>query len=89
MLHVRAEARLSPIHGQGLFLCEPVTRGQLLVRFSQSDEEDPAWLYINHALEANMVLVDSVDCYAIVDLEPGVELTLNYLHPDRVGGPGL
>lgn len=33
MLMVETELRVSPIHGIGVFLCEPVTEGQLIWRF--------------------------------------------------------
>lgn len=75
------ELKESIIEGQGLFACNAVEAGQLIMPARIGKKRTQAGRYINHAVRPNAKFVlrdNGIDCIAIKRIYAGDEITVNY-----------
>jgi hypothetical protein len=85
--HVHVEMRDSPIHGRGLFAKHSIPHGSRIGPMQVDGKRAVAGRWTNHSGTPNAQMVrtaDGLDLYALCDIPPDTEVTLDYRQALRV-----
>ena len=77
--HVLTYVEKSNIHGVGRFAEEYIAKGNIVLYIDGDIYKNENKSYINHSLQNNLDFIGNNTWIANKDIQPRVELTMNYL----------